>query len=47
MEKMMKREYGVNIKWLAVSCFEMRFGETTVVTDPYITECVGTDCTIR
>lgn len=41
----MKKNYGVDIKWLAVSCFELRVGETTVVTDPYITECVGTDCT--
>lgn len=41
----MKQEYGVSIKWLAVTSFEMRFGSTTVVTDPYITECVGTDLT--
>ena len=34
--------YGVELKWLAVTCFELRFGDTTVVTDPYITECVGT-----
>ena len=41
----MKKEYGVSIKWLAVTSFEMRFGNTTVVSDPYITECVGTDLT--
>lgn len=41
----MKREYGVDIKWLAVTSFEIRCGKTTVVTDPYITECVGTDLT--
>lgn len=34
--------YGVSIKWLSVSCFEMRFDGLTVVTDPYITECAGT-----
>lgn len=39
----MEREYGIDIKWLAVTSFEMRFGSTTVVSDPYITECVGTD----
>ncbi len=39
----MKGKYGVEIKWLAVSCFEMKFGNTTVVTDPYITECKGTE----
>ena len=41
----MKRKYNIDIKWLAVTSFEMRFGDTTVVTDPYITECVGTDLT--
>ena len=39
----MKKEYGIDIKWLAVTSFEMRFGQTTVVSDPYITECAGTD----
>jgi len=37
--------YGVDIKWLAVTSFEFRFGDTTVVSDPYVTECVGTDVT--
>ena len=41
----MDRKYNVDIKWLAVTSFEMKFGNTTVVTDPYITECVGTDLT--
>ena len=36
-------KYGVSIKWLAVASFEMKLGKKTVVTDPYITECVGTD----
>ena len=35
----------IDIKWLAVTSFELRFGALTVVTDPYITECVGTDLT--
>jgi len=41
----MERKYGIDIKWLAVTSFEFRFGNTHVVSDPYITECVGTDCT--
>lgn len=41
----MKTNYGFELKWLAVTSFEMRFGDMTVVTDPYITECVGTDLT--
>lgn len=39
----MGRKYGVDIKWLAVTCFEMKFGNTTVVSDPYVTECKGTN----
>lgn len=41
----MEKTYGVSIKWLAVSSFEIRCNDLTVVTDPYITECVGTDLT--
>ena len=41
----MKKTYGVSIKWLAVTSFEIRCNNTTVVTDPFITECVGTDLT--
>ena len=41
----MERKYNIDIKWLAVTSFEMKFGDITVVTDPYITECVGTDIT--
>lgn len=37
--------YGVSIKWLAVTSFEIRCNDLTVVTDPYITECAGTDLT--
>lgn len=41
----MENKYGVSIKWLAVSSFEIRCNNLTVVTDPYITDCVGTDLT--
>ena len=41
----MEKLYGLEIKWLSVTCFELKFGGITVVTDPYITECVGTDMT--
>lgn len=41
----MERRYNIDIKWLAVTSFEMRFDGLTVVTDPYITECAGTDIT--
>ena len=37
--------YGISIKWLAVSCFELRCNNLSVVTDPFITECVTTDLT--
>ena len=37
--------YGFDLKWLSVSSFEMRFGNTTIVTDPYITDCECTDLT--
>ena len=40
-----QKKYNVAIKWLAVTSFEMKFGDFTVVTDPYITECEGTDLT--
>ena len=41
----MKNSYGVSIKWLAVTSFEIRCNDLTVVTDPYITACTGTDLT--
>lgn len=41
----MEHSYGVSIKWLAVTSFEIRCNNLTVVTDPYITECVGTNLT--
>ena len=37
------QKLGIKIKWLAVSCFEIQCGKTTVVTDPFVTECVGTE----
>lgn len=41
----MEKSYGISIKWLAVTSFELRCNGLTVVTDPYITECAGTDLT--
>ena len=41
----MERKYNIDIKWLAVSSFEIKIGDFTVVTDPFITECKGTDLT--
>ena len=41
----MEEKLGFRLKWLAVSSFEMEFGSTTVVSDPYITHCKGTDLT--
>ena len=29
--------YDVHIKWLTVACFEIKIGQTTIVSDPYIT----------
>lgn len=41
----MATNYGFSLKWMAVTSFEMRFGNTTVVSDPFITECDQTDLT--
>ena len=41
----MEKKYGISLKWLAVTSYELRFDGITVVSDPYITECVGTDIT--
>lgn len=30
--------YGIEIRWLSVTCFEMRFGSLTVVSDPFVTD---------
>lgn len=34
----MKIEYGIRIKWLSVSCFEITDGNVTIVSDPCVTE---------
>ncbi len=39
------KDYGLDFRWLAVSSFQFRFGNTTILTDPYITDCVGTELT--
>lgn len=41
----MNGNLGFRLKWLAVSSFELEFGSTTVVSDPFITHCKGTDLT--
>lgn len=41
----MEQKYGFSVKWLSVSCFEIRCGNTAIVTDPYITACTATDLT--
>ena len=35
--------YNIQLKWLTITCFEMRFGGTTVVSDPCIGENPGND----
>ena len=37
--------YGVALKWLTVTCFEIRFGGVTVVSDPFVTDSPGTELT--
>ena len=39
------KDYGFDFRWLSVASFEMRFGDFTIVTDPYITDCSTTDLT--
>lgn len=41
----MGTNFGVSIKWLAVTCFEIRCGGVTVVTDPFVTDADSTDLT--
>lgn len=36
---------GVSIKWLSVSCFEIRCDDVTVVNDPFVTDCDSTELT--
>ena len=37
--------YGIRLKWNTVTCFEMKFGDLTVVSDPCITDSEGTEAT--
>lgn len=41
----MNNKFGVSIKWLSVSCFEIRCDGVTVVSDPFVTDCDNTDLT--
>lgn len=34
----MSSQYGIQLKWLSVTCFEITDGKVTVVTDPCVTE---------
>lgn len=34
----MKKEYGIRLKWLSVTCFEITDGNVTIVSDPCVTE---------
>jgi len=42
---MKEKEYGVRLRWLCASCYEIVCGDTHIVTDPYITHCETTDLT--
>ena len=41
----MNRKFGVSIKWLSVSCFEIRCDGVSVVIDPFVTDCDSTELT--
>ena len=41
----MKGKYGINIKWLTVTCLEINCADTTIVSDPFITDASGTEQT--
>lgn len=41
----MNSKLGVSIKWLSVTCFEIRCGGMTVVSDPFVTDCENTSLT--
>lgn len=41
----MHTNFGVSIKWLSVTCFEIRGAGVTVVSDPFVTDCESTDLT--
>ncbi len=38
-------KFGVSIKWLSVTCFEIRCDGVTVVSDPFVTDCESTQLT--
>ena len=42
---MSEQKFGFRIKWLGCACFEMDFGDATVVNDPWITANAKTDLT--
>lgn len=35
----------LSLRWLSVTCFEMKIGGMTIVTDPFVTDSPGTDLT--
>lgn len=37
--------YGIRIKWNTIACFELKFGDTVVLSDPCIGLSPGTDAT--
>lgn len=39
------KKYDISIKWLSVTCFEIRCGDVTVVSDPFVTDCDNTPLT--
>ena len=41
----MSGKFGVSIKWLSVTCFEIRANGVTVVSDPFVTDCESTELT--
>lgn len=41
----MRGKFGVSIKWLSVTCFEIRCDGMTVVSDPFVTDCENTSLT--
>ena len=38
------KTYNLSIKWLSVSCYEIRYGDKTIVTDPFGTEGAVEGC---
>lgn len=41
----MNGNFGVSIKWLSTTCFEIRCDGVTVVSDPFVTDCKNTSLT--